>query len=383
MTELEIALLSAIAAVWLYQLYFWVRYMLGVKRYVWRGKAKHTDDDSFCPPVSVVLCARNEAYNLEAYLQALLSQDYPEYEVIVVDDESEDDTAQVVQHYQQRYSNLHFTFVPAKARVTSSKKLALTLAAKAARYDYLLLTDGDCRPESVHWIREMVQGFRDGKEIVLGFGAYFREHTTINRIIQYDTLFNGIQYLGMAIAGHPYMGVGRNLAYRKDLFFRNKGFAGMLGQKAGDDDLFVNRMANKQNTAVAVSKDSVTWSVPKHTFKEWMVQKERHLGVSPYYTLSSRIRLFIEPFTRGLFYGMLIAIGVLWGYGLISPLLPLIALGLFMVRFLWQVIIFNMSARHFGTKPFGGSLILLDIYLPLNTLFLLIIHSFRRDKQRW
>ena len=385
MNSLEIILLSLFSLVWLYQLYFWLRYMLAVWLYDKKVKKGKVVRSTNRPPVTVVVCARNEAYNLDAYLQALLSQDYPEYEVIIVNDESEDDTESIIKKYQRRYDNLRLTFVPRDARVRSSKKLALTLAAKAAKYDYLLLTDADCRPESTEWISEMMSGFTEGKEVVLGFGAYFREHTAINRIIQYDTLFNGLQYLGMAIAGHPYMGVGRNLAYRKDMFFKHKGFYGMLDQKAGDDDLFVNKVSNRGNTAVVVSKQSVTWSVPKHTFKEWMIQKERHLSVSPRYRTSSKLRLLFEPTTRGLFYGLLIVAVVLTCLKILPLTALWVALGAFSLRFLWQIIIFNMSARLFGTKPFGISLILWDIFLPLNNLFLLILHRLRPNKKqsRW
>ena len=320
-----------------------------------------------------------ERDNLANYLQALLTQDWPEYEVIVVDDESEDNTRAVVESYMVQDPRLRLTFVPYGARVGSTKKLALTLAAKAAKYDYLLLTDADCVPESNHWIREMMSGFnqREGVDLVLGFGAYYAEKGHINCLERFDTLFNGLHYLGAAICGHPYMGVGRNLAYRKALFFESGGFTRQMTNRSGDDDLFVNRVATKQNTAVVLSRESYTWSISKKTIKAWWQQKRRHLSVSPDYRQETQFRLALEPMTRGLFYAMVIAMMVLyWPQTIMEiPALPfLIAVGLFLVRWITQAAILNVSARRMGQKRFGMfSILWFDIALPLVNLWMLIV----------
>ena len=200
----EQVVLGIFAAAWLYQLYFYLRYILAAVR---RTKPKVCEVGNQ-PGVSIIVCAKNEQNNLRDYLQALFTQDYPEFEVIVVNDGSVDDSRTFLEYWQKRYRNLRLTFVPIGAQVTSTKKLAITLGAKAAQYDYLLLTDADCRPESPHWISEMMSGFgTENIDIVLGFGAYFTKPTLLNRMIQFDTLFNGLQYLGLAASGHPYMGV--------------------------------------------------------------------------------------------------------------------------------------------------------------------------------
>ena len=167
---MSIGLLSVLFIV---QVYFYARYMCAVARRLRREKQSgdSCSPESQTPGVSVILSAHNEGENLSNYLQVLLTQDWPEYEVIVVDDESEDNTRAVIEQYMIHDPRLRFTFVPYGARVGSTKKLALTLAAKSARYDYLLLTDADCVPESHHWIREMMQGKKD---IVLGFSPYLR-----------------------------------------------------------------------------------------------------------------------------------------------------------------------------------------------------------------
>ena len=337
--------------------------------------------------MSVIVSARNEGDNLDHYLQALLTQDYPEYEVIVVDDGSEDNTREVIERYMNEDTRLHTTFVPRNARVGSTKKLALTLAAKAARYDYLLLTDADCVPESNRWISAMMQGFADQRpstndqrqtDIVLGFGAYFYEKGHINRLVRYDTLFNGLHYLGAALCGHPYMGVGRNLAYRKQLFFESGGFSHLMNEIAGDDDLFVNHTATADNTAVVLTPDAYTWSRAKQTLREWLQQKRRHLSVSPAYKRATQMRLAMEPITRGLFYVLVIATVI--GYRL--SVIGWIAIGLFLLRWLLQLLIINISARRMRLHGFGPfSILWFDIVLPLISLWMLVIPQ--RKVNKW
>lgn len=369
-------------AVFLFQVYFYARYMAAPMRKLRRDKKKQesteAQDRTPVAGVSVVVCARNEGYNLEAYLQALLTQDYPLYEVIVVNDASEDNTAAVIDAYMVRDARVRTTFVPRGAWVGSSKKLAITLAAKAAKYDYLLLTDADCRPESTHWISSMMSGFsRPETQVVLGFGAYFRDHGGVSHLICYDTLFNGLHYMGAALCGHPYMGVGRNLAYKKDFFFESGGFSQLMTERAGDDDLFVNRVATGKNTEVVVSPESLTWSVPKHTWHDWLQQKRRHLSVSPKYRAGSKVRLGIEPLTRGIFYALLIAIGVCG-----SPIAWIAAAVLFGVRLLMQILILDLSAWRMGLQMYGLSVLWYDICLPIVSLYMLISQPFRR-KIKW
>ena len=376
----EQVVLGAFAAMWLYQVYFYFRYILAAVRRTKTKKEQGAKGEQ--PGVSVIVCAKNEQQNLRDYMQALFTQDYPEYEVIVVNDGSVDDSRTFLEFWQKRYRNLKLTFVPLGAQVTSTKKLAITLGAKAAQYDYLLLTDADCRPESTHWISEMMAGFA-GKEqaqtdIVLGFGAYFTKPTLLNRMIQFDTLLNGLQYLGMAASGHPYMGVGRNLAYRKSLFFAHGGFYGLLNNKAGDDDLFVNREATAQNTAVVCTPDSLTWSVPKTSLTEWLRQKRRHLSVAPKYKSATKLRLLLEPLSRGLLYAGLIALLVLGGWEL-----QLIAIGAMLLRWISQCVLLNIPAYRWGVTRTWLLIPVWEVLLPLVTLTMMLIEPFRPKPKRW
>lgn len=404
LTILDWTLLGALVLLFVVQVYWYSRYMAAPAR---RMRKEPTNDltvsplngetldgksvNDSQPGVSVILCAHNEGDNLAHYLQALLTQDYPTYEVIVVNDGSEDDTQDVIDRYMVADSRLHTTFVPRDARVRSTKKLGLTLAAKAAQYDYLLLTDADCRPESRHWISEMMAGFNDQlpttnyqltKDVVLGFGAYFYQEGHINRLVRYDTLFNGLHYLGAALCGHPYMGVGRNLAYRKQLFFESGGFSRLMNNRAGDDDLFVNQVATRENTAVVLSRDSYTWSVSKTNMRDWWLQKRRHVSVSPSYKSQTKFRLALEPMTRGLFYALVLFMAISYWPVAIGWSIPfLVAIGLFLVRWLMQTLILNVSARRMGLHSFSMFTVLwFDVALPLVNLWMLAVP---RKKLKW
>lgn len=371
---LTITLLVIIGVAFIHQIYFYLRYLrLGGK------VTSQTDSDVQLPAVSVIVCAHNEYDNLQDYLSVLLEQDYPCYEVIVVDDCSEDGSDLLLERWSRQYGNLYHTFVPRGARVLSNKKLALTIGIKAAHHDYLLLTDADCRPESKFWIREMMQGFANQQtEVVLGFSPYFEKSDLLNHLIGYDTLFNGLQYMGMARAGKPYMGVGRNLAYKRETFFSVGGFKGLLGNRAGDDDLFVNRIANAANTVVVNNPNSIVWSVPKTTWREWFHQKRRHLSVSPQYRTQSKIQVTLEPLSRGIFYSCVLASAIVGSIELIS-----IALALFLLRLLVQLIIINISARRLNMRRYGLGLIAYDVFLPLITLYIMLTQPLQKKPLYW
>jgi cellulose synthase/poly-beta-1,6-N-acetylglucosamine synthase-like glycosyltransferase len=369
----ECMLAFLLLVVLIYELYFLLRYL--------RAGAQVTPlaEAAELPGVSVIVCARNEEENLQDYLHNLLTQDYPQYEVIVVDDGSEDQTRMILEQYARQCPKLYHTFVPQGARVLSNKKLALTIGIKAANHDYILLTDADCCPESKYWIREMMTGFtQEQTEVVLGFSPYFEKKGLLNRLISYDTLFNGLQYMGMARAGKPYMGVGRNLAYKRETFFSTGGFKGLLSNRAGDDDLFVNRVATRTNTTVVCNRDSLMWSVPKTTWREWFYQKRRHLSVSPQYRTSSKIRLTLEPLSRGLLYA-----GVISSFMLGGIEVGCTALALLLLRLLVQIITINIAAHRLGMRRYGIGLVAYDIILPLITLYMLITQPFQKKPLYW
>jgi len=365
---IELIAFGIASVAFLYQLYFYIRFMNGVLRLRSKTNKNKISFLTDQPPVSVIICAKDEEDNLRQYLPLILNQEYPDFEVIVINDGSTDETETLLNNLCVEYPNLRTTFVPVGARNLSTKKLGLTLGIKAAKNELMLFTDADCMPEDTKWIAQMARNFSPQTDFILGYGAYLNKKGFVNRLITYDTLFIALQYMGMAISGKPYMGVGRNLAYRKETFFLNKGFASNLNLISGDDDLFVNKASNAKNTKVEISPESITWSEPNKTLKGWFFQKERHLSVSSYYKFSSKFRLSLEPLTRGLFYSALI-LSVVFG-----NIVTLIASSvLLIIRLLVQLIIINKSSRHFGERRYFLLMPVFDIFLPLINLYILTI----------
>lgn len=365
-------LLSVLLLSWIYQLYFYIRFLSVAfrrKRSEKKGKIQYSE---ILPPVSVIICGRDATDLLNRFLPEVLTQDYPNYEVIVVNDGANEDTDTLLRELKKTYPHLKSTFVPSGTTNISTKKLALSLGIKAASYDWLVFTDADCLPESKDWLRTMARNFVPGVEIVLGYGAYLTQKGWLNRMITYDTLFIALQYLGFAKAGKPYMGVGRNLAYHKSVFFRNNGFSSNLHLPSGDDDLFVNRAANKSNTRIESKLDSITWSEPNTTLRAWLYQKQRHLSVSSHYTTKSKVSLLFEPLTRALFYFSWLVAMVTFTIAQQWWMLSIPG-ALFLVRFLVQLVVINKSSRLYSSRFYTFDILVFDLFLPLVTLYLMTI----------
>lgn len=376
----EWIILAVLFAALLIQIFYYLYYYRGILALEKKKLNAEVPHLEILPSVSVIICAKDESENLRKNLKYVLEQKYePGFEVIVVNDGSTDETDDVIYSYEKQYGNLRHTFIPENAKIVSRKKLALTIGIKAARHDILLLTDADCRPCTENWIETIARNFTPQKEFVLGYGAYEKKKGILSHLISYDTLFIALQYMGFAIRGVPYMGVGRNMAYRKEMFFNNKGFASTLHLQSGDDDLFVNAYASRRNTTVETDKESVTVSTPKASFYEWYIQKERHLSTSPHYSADSRIRIGIEVFSRFFFYLTLILALVL------SPLLiKLICVGIYLFRLITQWIIINKSASILGERHFYLSVVFFDVFLPVVSLYGMFTNATHKSKiYRW
>lgn len=257
---------------------------------------KHQTTPTTTVGVSVVICAKNEERRLRELIPVLMEQDHPNFELIIVDDSSWDDSLTTLKTYQLTYPNLHVIHLNEDIQRMTGKKFALTMGIKGAKHDVLLLTDADCEPASSSWIRLMTAPFADEKVgVVLGVSPYHTSPNMLSRLISYEALYVAISYLSMALRGFPYMGVGRNLAYRKSLFMHNSGFRSHLSLMSGDDDLFIKEVATKSNTVVVLSPEAQTFSAPKKTFGEWVRQKKRHLTTAPFYRVGTKIALGLWP----------------------------------------------------------------------------------------
>lgn len=248
-------------------------------------------------PVSVIICAHNELHNLKALLPLLYRQRYKNFEIIVVDDCSDDGTLDFLNHEKKQQPLLKVVWIKQRPKHVQSKKYAITLGVKAARYDKLLLTDADCRPGSDLWVTGIAAELREKKIFVLGYSPYYVGKGLLNYFIRYETLHTGFLYISSAIAGFPYMGVGRNMAYKKSFFMEKKGFCRIQQLVGGDDDLFVNRHATSTNTAINIHPNTLMYSFPKQTWQTFYRQKVRHLGVGKYYKKKDQYWLGLLSFS--------------------------------------------------------------------------------------
>ncbi|MBT5090108.1 MAG: glycosyltransferase [Flavobacteriales bacterium] len=265
---------------------------------------KPISKSGFHKPISIIICAKNEADNLKKFLPKVLEQDYPEFEVVVVNDQSKDGTAAILKNFEKSYPKLVIVTIDEHIKHWPGKKFALTLGIKTARHEHLLLTDADCLPNSSNWSKQMSSNFNNS-EIVLGFGGYQKRKGLLNKIIRFDTFNVAKQYLSYSLAGFTYMGVGRNMAYKKSLFFENKGFANHLHITSGDDDLFIQEIANKNNVSIEITEQAHTTSTVIEKWREWAYQKRRHITTASLYKTKFKILLTLYPYAQTLFWAAL------------------------------------------------------------------------------
>lgn len=308
-------------------------------------------------PVSVIICAKNEADNLLLNLPSILNQDYFNFEIVLIDDNSSDETLEVMEEFAAQHSNIKIVKVKPIDKFWGNKKYALTLGIKAASNNFLLFTDADCKAPSNQWIKLMSAHFSKSQSIILGYGSYKKDKKSfLNKLIRFETLLTAVQYFSYANLGTPYMGVGRNLAYKRDTFFEVSGFMSHMHIKSGDDDLFVNQAATAHNIAICTSHESFTSSQPKKNLKSWLKQKRRHVSTAKYYKLKHKISLALFFITQLLFWILAIVLLILthklyW------------VLGMIFLRFLFQYISLIKSANKLDEKDLRPWFAILDLFL--------------------
>jgi len=373
LTETELIVAGVFVGLFLIHLLF----LLVVYLRPYRRLRKKKEMSVASPPVSVIVYVNNESENLRKNLPSLLTQDYPDYEVIVVNDGSTDESDDVLKLLKAEYSRLYHTYIPEDTKYLSRKKLALTVGVKAARHDILLFTEVDCKPFNSGWVASMAANYYDEKtEVVLGFCAYGSYGGFFHKLVAYDNLVCGLQYLSSALARSPYTGSGRNLSYRKENFFSHKGYSKSLNLRTGDDDLFINEVATSSNTRVEYSLDSIMEMVKVKSFSIWKEMKVSRAGTRRFYRgwALFRYRFASTIFFMFLLTGLAIAcyLGATGKYFLIAfPVL------LYLLHFITKAIIFHKSAKMLKQKPLTFLLPLLEIITPLFNIYARIDHLAR------
>ena len=318
-----------------------------------KKRSLEVDKNTF-PSVSIVVAAKDEARYLRVLIDRIFSQNYQEFELVIVNDRSVDDTQVILNAASRQYKNLNVVEINHKPAEFNGKKFAVTEGIKAAKYELILLTDADCIPLDNQWVSHRVASLKEHSEFSLGYSQYFKTRGLLNYFIRYETLLTAIQYLGMALIGKPYMGVGRNLMYRKQIFESNNGFEGIENITGGDDDLFVNKLANKGNTVASLGRKTITFSHPENSWKSFLRQKIRHLSVGKYYRLTDKIILGVFTLSNIVWWIIFVWL-IVSGYTF--HLLALI----FLVRFFFQYFLFAVSVKKIGDNFNIWGIVFLDI----------------------
>jgi glycosyltransferase involved in cell wall biosynthesis len=359
-----------LCAVAFIQIFYYLFFFLRLTFY--KTKPKTTSQTH---AVSVIICARDEAANLVKNLPGSLVQQYrTTHEVIVVDDNSFDDSKYLLEEFQKTFKQLNVVELKQEAKMIPGKKFPLSIGIKTAKYEIVLLTDADCVPASEYWIDKMQETYDDNTEIVLGYGAYHKKSGLLNKLVRWETFHTALQYFTYSLAGLPYMGVGRNLSYKKTIFFRHKGFSAHNNIPSGDDDLFINMAATKSNTKINIDAATFTLSEPVSTWSQWMKQKTRHYSTSKYYKPLYKFLLGLYSFTHFLFFPLLI-ISLLyfsWQWTLV----------VFGVRFLTQAIVFYPAMKKLDEKDLYPLFLFFDVWM----FFYYLIFAFaliKKPKPVW
>lgn len=326
-------------------------------------------------PVSVIVCARDEAANLAKNLPGILVQQYHStHEVIVVDDNSYDDSKYLLEALQKKFRQMNVIELTQEAKGIPGKKFPLSIGIKSAKHEIVLLTDADCVPASENWIYSMQDKYRNHTEIVLGYGAYHKQPGLLNKLVRWETYHTALQYLSYARAGIGYMGVGRNLSYKRAVFFRLKGFSAHNQIPGGDDDLFINAAAQKKNTRINIDKDSFTLSTPVSTWAQWRKQKQRHYSTSKYYKPLHKFLLGLYAFSQVAFFPLLVLSCIFFNWQ--------ISLLIFAFRYIVQMVIFSRTMQKLNEQDLFQWFFFFDLWM---FLYYLIFAPalFRKPKPTW
>ncbi|MGO3182281.1 MAG: glycosyltransferase [Aequorivita sp.] len=325
-------------------------------------------------PLSLIICAKNEAENLQKNIPIWQAQNYPNYDIILINDASIDDTLEVMESFAASDPRIKIVNVKNSEAFWASKKYALTLGIKRSKYTRLVFTDADCYPASDEWLAKMAGNFSEEKQLVLGYGAYEKYPGFLNKIIRFETLMTAVQYFSYAKAGNPYMGVGRNLAYTSTLYYDTKGFMSHIKVPSGDDDLFVNEASTTKNVAICIEPEAFTYSIPKKKRKNWLLQKKRHYSTAKLYKPKHRFLLGVYYLFNLLFWILLpvILFTDVWQFGL----------GIVVIRLLFQYIIIGNAAKKLNEQDLVPLIPFYELFLLFTQLSIFISNS-REKNSRW
>lgn len=361
-----LVLISVFAVAWCtqmaMQLLVWLRPVRRCRKEK-KGEVNFTNEQ---PPVSIIIYAHNQVEDLTCNVPELLNQDYPDFEVIVVDDCSRDHTLEELERMEQRMDRLFHTKIDDRARTLSHRKLALVLGLKAAHNDVIITTQAQCCPDDRHWIASMVRNFTPKTDVVIGPVAYERRTSLVSQFCSYDLFHRLMQMFGLTLGVKAHAGWGVNMAFRKSLFFAEHKDSNWLSYHIhpGEDDLFVSAVARNNNVAVEISPSSLMIDHETPLKNGWSQSRLNRAYTSRRYAVSIRVTKFLDNFTRYLavFSGLAIAA---YGFRVHYWGLMGVALALLLIRALGVSLIPYFTARSLRIRRYWLAPLLCDLMIPI------------------
>lgn len=373
-TTLVLVIVICLAVVLAIQIIY---YFCVYGKLIFNKKKKKTEDTGSqteaLPPVSVVIAAKNEEYHLKDKLVFFLEQDYPEFEVIVVNDASTDECEYVLKAFSKLYPCLKVVNIVENVNKFRGRKFPISLGIKSAKYDHIVLAGADCVPSGFEWLKNLSRNFSCKKEVVLGFCTYTKQKGLFSFLFRYDSLTTAMNYIGLALSGHPYRGDGKNIAFKKDLFFKVGGFTRHYNLPLGEDDIFIRSVSTPTNTTVSLSPESFLSCDAKRTYKDWRREKIDRLSTYKYYKPSIKFLLSIPALTTFLFYAFVITLLLL------SLPFEYVILAI-VIKFVLQILIYFKSCKRLGIKRVFIFAPLIELYFLLLNAELRLLSLFRKKK---
>lgn len=332
------------------------------------------------PPVSIIITARDQSHLLINSLPLLLSQEYPEYEVVLVNDKSRDETPQVVLEYKNRFHHLHYVNLASSISTIAGKKYPLENGIQAAKYDILVFTDAGSMPSSPYWLQHLASRFVRKKNVALGHVTYPQDNTMNNRLLHYDALFTTVQAFSYNISGFPVMADDRNLAYKKSMFFKHQEkFLAHPRLPFGEDSIFINEVAKRDACDVAASKEAVVVQ-PKITFSKWFRSKKYALVCRSYYRFFPRLWIKLYNWNAFLFYGLsalTIALAIIEKAWIVLG----IACALLLLKTGMQYLVMTKASKKIGEEHAVAPLFFFDFLFVMLQPWIYIASKF--EKAKW
>lgn len=259
--------------------------------YIFRfNKIKKQTSDNKLQAISIVICSKNNAEDLKENLPYFLEQDYPNYEVIVVNDGCVDDTDIVIKALQNKYDHLRTTRIPLDERFSHNKKLAQTIGIKGAKNENIIFSNPNCKPASKLWLQNLAKNW--DKSVHIGYSNFENQKKFGTNLLKNDILKRWTKAICFSSTGKTYYGNGNNMGYLKEDFFANKGFAKHSQFEAGYDHLMAYRLSKKSGSSTYISPESKVFLPTRNPFEIWANEQKYYYQSRKY--ISKKIKFLLD-----------------------------------------------------------------------------------------